>query len=324
MERKKVIGAYQDNLNLDKSNRVIAMLFRVINGEVLIKKEIANEYQVSERTIERDLNTLKTTCEDNQYGELIYDKNFGGYLLSFDDEVRLTNEEVLAVSKILMDSRAFPKEEMEKILSKILRQAYPNVNYELAKKLINNEMFHYIELGHKKSILDKIWDIGVAKENQSKLEIVYNRQDGNQVVRIVNPVGIMFSEFYFYLLSFIDNIDKEKAYENKNDPYPTIYRIDRIEKIKLTKEHFKVFKDKFEEGKFRKRTQFMWGGKLKKIKFKYYGWALEYLLDKMPTAEVIEETEDYYLIKAEIFGKGVDFWIKSQGDDIEIIEEKEL
>ena len=63
----------------------------------------------------------------------------------------------------------------------------------------------------------------------------------------------------------------------------------------------------------------MTGGKLRKIKFKYFGNSLEAVLDKIPTAQVIEEIENGYLISAEVFGKGIDKWILSQGKDIEIV-----
>ena len=66
----------------------------------------------------------------------------------------------------------------------------------------------------------------------------------------------------------------------------------------------------------------MTGGKLRKIKFKYTGNSLEAVLDKVPTAQVIDEVENGYLISAEVFGNGIDKWILSQGEDIEVLENK--
>ena len=64
----------------------------------------------------------------------------------------------------------------------------------------------------------------------------------------------------------------------------------------------------------------MTSGKLRKLTFKYKGNALEAVLDKIPTAEVVETHDDHYIIKAEVFGNGIDRWILSLGDDIEVIE----
>ena len=140
----------------------------------------------------------------------------------------------------------------------------------------------------------------------------------NLVKRTIEPVGILFSEYYFYLAAFLRNIDREKEFTNKDDIYPTIYRIDRIRSFKITSEHFKVpYKDRFEEGEFRKRVQFMYGGKLQKIRFKYTGPSIESVLDRLPTAEILSQDDSGWLVSAEVFGKGIEMWIKSQGEYIE-------
>lgn len=146
--------------------------------------------------------------------------------------------------------------------------------------------------------------------------------DGKKVKRVVDPVGLMFSEFYFYLLAHIENIDKEKYFDNKDDEYPTIYRVDRIKNFKILNEKFipTLYKNRFQEGKFRKQVQFMTGGRLRKIKFFYKGTSIEAVLDKIPTAKVLEKNKDTYLISAQVFGNGIDRWILSQGDAIEVIE----
>lgn len=67
-----------------------------------------------------------------------------------------------------------------------------------------------------------------------------------------------------------------------DDAFPTIYRIDRIAGYKVLDEHFKIpYSDRFEEGEFRKRVQFMYGGKLQKIKFRYKGGSIEAVLDRL-------------------------------------------
>ena len=127
----------------------------------------------------------------------------------------------------------------------------------------------------------------------------------------------MFSEYYFYLTAFLE--DKE-SFENPDDLFPTIYRIDRIRSFRVTEEHFAVpYKDRFQEGEFRKRVQFMYGGKLEHIKFKYTGPSIEAVLDRLPTAEIVEQDEDGWLVTAEVFGKGIDMWLRSQGENIQTI-----
>lgn len=69
-------------------------------------------------------------------------------------------------------------------------------------------MLHYIEPHHKKHFIANMWDFGVAIKGQRMLNITYQRQAGKIVERIIEPVGIMFSEFYFYLTAFIQRLSR--------------------------------------------------------------------------------------------------------------------
>ena len=64
----------------------------------------------------------------------------------------------------------------------------------------------------------------------------------------------------------------------------------------------------------------MYGGKLRRVKFKYTGLSVEAVLDRLPTARIVDEVKGAYIIEAEVFGDGIDMWIRSQGDKIEILE----
>ena len=307
-----------------KNQRILDIYLRLLNNKEVNRKKLAKEYEVSERSIHRDISDLRTfLVSTNSPSEIIYDDKTNSYVLINEDNQKLNNSEILAVCKILLDSRAFLKEEMITIINKLMKQCIPIENYTKVSKLVENEKFHYIELQHKKSFINDIWKFGEAIQNHYKIEVEYMRMDKKKVKRIIQPVGLMFSEYYFYLLGHIENIDKDKCFENKEDIFPTIYRLDRIQNSKVLNEHFSIiYKNRFEEGEFRKRVQFMTGGKLKKLTFKYKGNSLEAILDKIPTAEILEQQEEYTVISAEVFGNGIDRWILSQGKDIEILENK--
>ena len=131
----------------------------------------------------------------------------------------------------------------------------------------------------------------------------------------------MFSEYYFYLTAFIEDEETRKHFDVLNDSFPTIYRIDRIQDYKVLNEHFYVpYKDRFEEGEFRKRVQFMQGGKLRRVEFNYSGDYLEAVLDRLPTAKILREEDGVYTIRAEVFGKGIEMWLRSQGDMVSEIK----
>ena len=307
-----------------KDIRLLELYDRLLKNEDIDIKKYAEENKVNIRTAERDIKTIRNFLAKKNQTELIHNSKKKKYQLTYtEDSINLTKSEILAVSKILLASRAFLKDEISLIIDKIVKQCGSENDLKSIQNLLNNEKFHYIELQHKKSFINNIWDLGQAIKNKKRIEISYKKMDGKTVKRVVDPVGLMFSEFYFYLLAHIENIDKEKHFDNKDDEYPTIYRVDRIEEFKILNEKFTptLYTNRFQEGKFRKQVQFMTGGKLRKIKLFYKGTSIEAVLDKIPTAKVLEENKDTYLISAQVFGNGIDRWILSQGDAIEVIED---
>ena len=145
-------------------------------------------------------------------------------------------------------------------------------------------------------------------------------KDKKIVRRKLKPVAIMFSEYYFYLTAFIDDKEVQENFDVLNDAFPTIYRLDRIKKLKLLDEKFHIpYSSRFEEGEFRKRIQFMYGGKLQKVKFEYSGTDVDAVLDRLPTARIIKEEDGRYVIEAEVFGKGIEMWLRSQGEYVKLM-----
>jgi len=312
-------------------DRLLYMYSRLVDGKMLYKKEEAQRFGCSLRSIQRDIEDLRSFLHEQNEAtglvqDLIYNQKLGAYQLVPPSRNLLSNEEVFATLKILLESRAFTKKELYPIIDKLIDCCIPKTEQQRVSELIGNEKLLYVEPQHQDKFLKKMWELSGAVREQQEVTIAYRRTDGVQVQRTVQPVGIMFSEFYFYLIAFIAPKDKKKVkFEIENDPFPTIYRIDRIKGFTITDKHFAVpYAQRFEEGEFRKRIQFMYGGHLQRLRFYFKGSCYEYILDRLPTAKVVQEDEKGTLIEAEVFGKGIDIWLKSQGELIEVVSRQEL
>lgn len=305
-----------------KSERLLRIYSRLAGGETLNKQEIARQFHVTERSIQRDMESLRCFFADEGLRQdIVYDRAARGYRLQNSAQPMLSNSEILAVCKILLESRSMRRDEMMPILDKLISCCVPEKSKKAVCDLLSNEKHHYIEPHHGQSVLNGLWEIGQAVQNHRVMEIEYERiKEPRLVKRIVEPVGIMFSEYYFYLTAFLRGVDRTE-FENTDDLFPTIYRIDRIKSFQILDEHFQVpYQGRFQEGEFRKRVQFMYGGKLEQIRFKYTGPSIEAVLDRLPTAEILEQDEDGWLVSAEVFGKGVNMWLRSQGDAVCMVE----
>ena len=302
-----------------KSARLLEIYSRLSEGAVLKKSELAQDFHVTQRSIQRDIEDLRCFfAERHLEQDVIYDTKLRGYRLMQATPKGLSNSEILAVCKILLESRSMRKDEMLPILDKLICCAVPESSQKAVKALIANEELHYVEPHHNRPILDGLWEIGQAIKNQQIIEIEYERMKEPRLVRRrVQPVGIMFSEYYFYLTAFLED---KTDFENPDDLFPTIYRIDRIYSFKVLDEHFRIpYTSRFEEGEFRKRIQFMYGGKLERVKFRYSGPSIEAVLDRLPTARILSQDENGWTVEAEAFGKGIEMWLRSQGEYIEAV-----
>lgn len=308
-----------------KTTRVLELYQDFLSGKLINKQQAAEQYHVNVRSIQRDIDSIRDFLSEQCAKEGIvrkieYDKKENGYRLVTQEIEQLSKGEVLALCKILLESRAFTKEQVEKQLQIILNLCVSQKEKADIEWFISNELFHYHDPAHATVDPDNLWMVAQAVRNQLVLEIEYQKLKDRQIVkRTVEPVGLMFSEYYFYLMGVITDHSTREAFHKKNDPYPTIYRLDRIHSIKETGEKFSVpYKDRFKEGEYKNRTQFMFGGEPQKISFNYYGPSVEAVLDKFPMAKVVDEKEGVCSIEAEVFGTGVKMWLLSQGSKVKV------
>ncbi len=317
---------------IDKAPRILDIYVRLCEGKVINKKEEAQKFGVDERSIQRDIDEIRKYLSERVVGvpgecrTIEYDRKKNGFVLTGQKGSLMSNSEILAVSKILLESRAFTKKEMNDILDKLIAGCVPQKNMKLVADLIANEKFHYVELRNNSAIEDKLWEIGEEVKAQNLIEINYRLggDEGKVVSSILQPLAIVFSEYYFYLIANIVKQSKKGTYERIYQ-YPAVYRIDRIIEYREIGQKFRVdYANRFEEGVFRKRIQFMFQGKLMNIQFKYSGGNTEAILDRLPTARIISETDGVQLVEAQVYGKGILMWLLSLGDMVEVIRPKEL
>ena len=195
-------------------------------GDVINKKEFAEMFGISEKSVQRDIEDLRAYIAENvDDGDayIEYDQTKKGYVLIKCEQKFLTNEEILSITKILLESRSFNKDEINTLINKLLFQATPSAKMNI-KDLILNERHNYIPPRHDRPLIHLIWELSCHISYQEIIEFDYTRQDKKVVHRTVKPLTIMFSEYYFYLIAWFANDSKD---------FPAIFRVDRITNIKI-------------------------------------------------------------------------------------------
>lgn len=111
--------------NTLKTTRVLELYQDFLSGKLINKQQAAEQYYVNVRSIQRDIDSIRDFLSEQCAKEGIvrkieYDKKENGYRLVTQEIEQLSKGEVLALCKILLESRAFTKEQVEKQLQIIL------------------------------------------------------------------------------------------------------------------------------------------------------------------------------------------------------------
>ena len=279
---RAVLEVYNMKGNI-KTDRILEIFYRAMKGEALSATSLADEYKVSTRSISRDLTGLKMFMADHRdamgNAELVYTSSDHCYRLQMDNFI--TNKELLAITKILIGvTSAGDKKSLEKLIRKELLQ-YSTIKFDC------------------RSLLDNLWLLSECIDIRQPITVTYYRMDRKEVKHRLLPVAILFTEYYFYLLAY-----KDGAVKNAATPY--YFRIDRITKITRHRTTFTLSPAQdFDEGLLRRRSQFMWPGKLRHIRFEFSGPSAQAILDRLPTARIIDVKGKTYTMEAEVYGDGM-------------------
>lgn len=301
-----------------KMDRVLEIFFRGLRGEDLSVQRLADEYEVSTKSITRSINDLKSFLADHRelvgHTELRYSHQDRCYRLFMDEF--LTSKELFALVEVMIGARAFSKEELLLLTTKLKRSTTPEDRQKL-DALVRKELYHYPEVKHDcDSVQEHLWQLVNCIAGRQEISIDYYRMDRKWVTHRLCPASVMFTDYYFYLIAFLTEDKREKPY---------YFRIDRIRQITVHRKRSGTdAPPAFDEGLLRQRSLFMWPGKLQTIRFEFTGPSVQAVLDKLPTAKIIDRKDRWYLIEAEVYGNGIKMWLLSQGAWVKVVSPPEF
>ena len=306
-------------MNQEISDRTLEIFYTLIRGECLSNRKIADKYGVSSRTISRDISRIQDYFYEHRdimnNAEIVYSHKDKAYILKSDEFLK--NSELFALVKVILGARCFSKEDTLTLIRKIKQFTTPN-DRNLLESIIKKEVFHYREVRSDcDSVIDNLWRIVQCIEQRRCISIRYIKMDRTEVIRKLHPSAVMFSEYYFYLI----------AYEPDGEPAKAkYYRIDRIRSIVEHREKYVLDKsNNFDEGELREKNQFMFPGDLVQITFEFSGLSLQSVLDRLPTARVIEKNGSKSIVTAEVnYGRGLIMYLLSQGSWIKVLSPQPL
>ena len=243
------------------NNRLFEIVYILIQKKKVTAKELANRFEVSTRTIYRDIETLSRAnipiyaIKGKEGGIEILDE----YVLN---KMLLTEEEQKQILFALQGIKKVAGQNEKDILEKLSR-------------LFNKKADDWIRIdfsnwGKDKEKEERFNKIKAAILNKNRIKFEYYNTNGEKSERIVEPLQIWFKDKSWYLIAFC---------KLKQDY--RIFKIARIKEIEILEEHFE--RDLQQESK------------KEKCKFKTITLKLE--ISKKMAYRVYDEFEDSEITK---------------------------
>lgn len=304
--------------SIQKKNRLLEILYRAMRGEILSAGELAKEYEVSKKSISRDISEIRNFFSESPElvgkSELKYSAEKKGYYLEVDN--LLQNKELMVIIKILIGSRSLEKMELLEIIYK-LKQTASKKDRITMNRLIDKEVYRYREVEHDcGSVQDTIWKLTNCIEEQKEITLLYYKMNRDLVERRIRPLAVIFSEYYFYLIAYRCGTEKQET---------VFFRVDRIVDITEHRAKFELPEgERFDEGEFKNKIHYMFPGENRRIRFEFTGPSVQAVLDRIPTAKVVEVRGEVKVIEALTYGTGIQMYLLSQGSWVKVTEPPEL
>lgn len=293
---------------MNSSERILTMLLRLQSGAKLTKSTLSSEFEVTSKTIQRDLATIKYVLQEHDFteSEIGYDPNLKSYFLSKNSSI--TKKDVLILSKILLENRAFNKNELNDLIHNLLNLLSPKDQKEV-KTIINSEQLNYEGLSDSKDRIPMIWTISEAIFKEQMLDIEYSSTSNKKTHHILFPVSLFYDAHYFYLV----------AHSQQYKDYRT-FRIDRIKELRPSSHPCPdiSYGRKYRDGDVRNLKVDAFEGKKIRFIFSFIGNP-EIVYDQFPRA--IQKSTDENSSVFEVSTQntpGLKRWILARGTEIEV------
>ncbi|WP_298193083.1 WYL domain-containing protein [uncultured Streptococcus sp.] len=294
---------------MNDQERLLTVFLRLQSGAHLSKLQLADEFGVSEKTIQRDFSLLGHFLESQPIvaAELAYDAKYHTRYLK--GKSLFNKKDILIISKILLENRSLNKEENKSLIDSLLALISKKEQKEVYQ-IIASELLNYAPLSDTQNRIDKIWEWSEIIRKELVLEIRYQSPYNSEKQHTIFPVSLHYDLHYFYVV----------AYNLTFESYMTL-KLDRIIDWKESNEKKPQisYGKKFRDGEVRnKRVDPFMGRELTiRVQFTY---DQTIVTDQFPTARVIEHTPDGAVI--EFISQdtpGLKRWLLSQADALTVL-----
>lgn len=192
-----------------KGDRILSLYLRMAAGETIHKENYCMEEEITPRTFERDIQTLRNCLSEQYcYETVLYDKVQDTYFMESSPRPReLTFVEGYLLLKILLQQQPLREDELTGLADSLVSLTSVTTRQEL-RKMLDDSMSQYESPNHSQAIMKTIDDLLLVIRKEQKVKLSYLVKRSAREIT-VSPLGLEYGKGTFYLIA--DMEDKEGA-----------------------------------------------------------------------------------------------------------------
>ena len=290
-----------------KIDRLLSIVMYLLNREVVSARELAEHYEVSVRTIQRDMDALTFAgipimSVKGPHGGFGIMKSY-----KLDRQLISTNDLYFMLTSLESISVAFRNKEITETLEKVqtLARDYQKKEIDSRKDKLYID-FSDISIGaHGQAVFQ---DLEMAIDEQRLIEFCYTDSNYKPSQRVLEPMTIAFKWFSWYLFGFC----------HKRQDY-RLFRLSRIRSLTVLKKKFERRDLTFDAFLSRPGTMDLVNMKLK------FDPSLRIQIEDYFRGCQIADLDDGFTVEIQApFSEGLFNMILGYGDKVEVLEPESM
>lgn len=294
--------------HMGKNPRILQIYTMLLRGESISKEELAREYEVSEKSIQRDIEDLREFVEEAMPGvSLRYSGKKRQYALVSEKGGLLEPPQLLLVAELLLQSGVLPRAETFALLERLLALCREPVPRQRLTERLRRGSLHYRTRSHNTAQLELLWQLEEAIQQRCRVRLRYEKEDSQPEVW---PQEVLVRMGLLYLAAFPEKTENRLL----------LCRLDRLAGVEL-------LPDEPWEGRMLQpeRAPFTTGGELYRIRFRYWSENMQPIHIWLPGARLQRLPDGQgWQVTVEVYGRQIATWLRAQGRMVDQVQVDKL
>lgn len=298
--------------HLGKNPRILWIYTTLLQGYRLNKKELALQYEVTEKSIQRDMEDLRAFFHQNTpKKELLYDSKAKEYYLQDQRlNMKMPAKEVIPILKTVFESSAILPYRLFPVLERMAELISDEQDREMVQHFLHQEQECYQAPDYQTQIGEMLCRAERAVWEKRWVRLRYRREENtSELEAIVLPQAVVLRENRFFLVA--------QTTEGVRHNAMGMYQVDLI--VDIEPQYPSQLHQRQNQKQVRQKIISTKAGEEYRVQFVYHGPSLSSIIKKFPSAKGVP-VEDGWQVEIMVYGKAIGTWLRGQGKQISDIK----